>query len=211
MNKLDLKILKALAAAGPPYELSTFELQKATSRFYDRKWLSLLDTKIISVYRAGERLDQAGLIEWFPAPGGPERGGRDRRMFRATDAGLIASLEREPEGIWDRYFVPGFIKRMDEGNGGTTYRVKFNRRSSARLEALQKKTEAESPKEVFQNALALYDACIDWDDGGNRFAVITPLGDVVPVDVFYRSHPIDPNALSTGNRYKPKGPPDAVA
>jgi DNA-binding PadR family transcriptional regulator len=113
MKQIDLKILKALAAAGPPHEMSTFQLQQNISPFSDRKWLSMLDVNISSVYRAGERLEWAGLIERFSAPGGLERGFRDRLMYRATEAGLKASEANLEEGFWDRYFVPLFMKGMD--------------------------------------------------------------------------------------------------
>lgn len=35
-----------------------------------------------------------------------------------------------------------------------------------------------------RNALRLYQQCIDWQRGGNTFAIVTPSGDIVPVKIF---------------------------
>jgi hypothetical protein len=63
-------------------------------------------------------------------------------------------------------------------------RFSLSDRSLKRLETLKEKTDSETYAQVFQNSLRLLDACIEWAERGNRFAIITQSGDVVPVDVF---------------------------
>ena len=70
-----------------------------------------------------------------------------------------------------------------------TVKVGMNSRSMSRLTKLMTETEAESEAQVIKNSLRLYEVCIEWARTGNRFALISPLGDVVPVDVFAPNAP----------------------
>ena len=70
-----------------------------------------------------------------------------------------------------------------------TVKVAMGSRSKARLKKLMTETEAESEAQVIKNSLRLYEQCIEWARTGNRFALISPLGDVVPVDVFAPNAP----------------------
>ncbi|NKB90569.1 MAG: PadR family transcriptional regulator [Acidobacteria bacterium] len=65
-----------------------------------------------ALYRALDRLESKGLVKWEVEEGGPERGGKRRRRFRLTGAGL--AIVRKCYEAQQRLWV-GLEPELDRG------------------------------------------------------------------------------------------------
>jgi PadR family transcriptional regulator PadR len=101
LNRLDVLALLALARLGEDaYGVAVCEdISAITGR----------DVSVAAVYVALDRLERRGLVKAWSSDPRPERGGRSRRYFAPTEAGLTAlRAERALMArMWRGVMVPG--------------------------------------------------------------------------------------------------------
>jgi hypothetical protein len=62
--------------------------------------------------------------------------------------------------------------------------VKLSPRALKSLDELMELSGSETRPECLRNAMRLFSMSIRWAKAGNTFAIVTPEGSVVPVDIF---------------------------